>query len=427
MAYLPPSRRPYMIWPHDAWRIAVAGALFLFLLAWWQGWLPLPPPGETTPSPVAVAPPTPSVSPSLPPVTATPQPFARPTTPAAVEAPTVERPTPTWTPRPVEPSPSPSAPVPPTPTAIPKPGPDSPELTLSVLGDDRPWLPVRNPLLYGRTAPRTQVVVAVRKEPVSIHTAQADEFGRWQLALPDPLPDGMTWIQVYPGEEPGTGSGLQERILLVIPGTPQVDPPAITPLPLPGPLQTNIPVLSGVGPQGLDVLLELSPAPGEAPRPLATIPVDPRGRWAYAVEEPLAPGTYELWAVAVDEAGRPLTRSAPWRFTVPPDAQPIGPPQAILQVQPIPGRAETSGAPSPVQEIVGLTGTASPDTGLLIYVDGQPVGDTRATREGDWSFVFSPPVPGDGREIRVVEVDPSGRPRAISGPPRLPNAGGEPP
>ncbi len=416
-----------MIWPNDAWRIAVAGSLFLFLLAWWQGWLPLPPPGTTTPSPVAVAPPTPVASPSFPPATATPQPLASPTTLALVEDPTGERPPATWTLRPAEPNPSAQASIPPTSTAVPEPRPGPPELTLSVLGDDMPWLPVRNPLLYGRAAPLAQVVVAVRKEPVSVYTTQADEFGRWQLALPDPLPDGMTWIQVYSGEGPRTGSGFQERILLVIPGTPRVDPPAIAPLPLPGPLQTNIPVLSGIGPRGFAVLLELSPSPGEEPRPLATAPVDRRGRWAYAVEEPLAPGTYELWAVVVDEAGRALTRSDPWRFTVPPDAQPIGPPQVTLQPSPIPEPSEPSEGAPPVPEIVGLTGTASPDMGLLIYVDGQPVGETRATREGVWSFVFSPSVPGDGREIRVVEMDPSGRPRAVSGPPLLPTAGGEPP
>ncbi len=433
MAYLPPSRRPYMIWPIDAWRIAVAGALFLFLLAWWQGWLPLPPPGGTTPSPVAQALPTPSAPSPAPEIAPTPRPPGSPTAPV-VETPAVEPLTPLWTPQPSvefelsDPSNlSPTILVPSTPTTIPRPEGGFPELTLSVLGDEMPWLPVRNPLLYGRTAPLAQVVVAVRKEPISVYTTRADEFGRWQLVLPDPLPDGMTWIQVYRGDGPRASARVQERILLVIPGTPRVDPPTITPLPLPGPLRTNTPVLSGSGPSGFALLLELSLRPGEEPRPLATVSVDPTGRWVHPVAEPLMPGTYELWAVVVDGAGRPLTRSDPWRFTVPPDAQPIAPPQALLQIRPTPEGVEISEAAPPAPEILGLTGTASPNARLLVYVDGQQVGETRADVGGSWSFVFSPPVLGDDREIRVVEVDPSGRPLAISGPPLLPAAGGEPP
>lgn len=421
MAYSPPPHRPYLIWPLDAWRLGVAGILFLFLFAWWQGWLPLPPPGPVTPTPtpiLAVTTPGPTPVPAQ----------VSPTGPGPSPSPGELAAQITATPQPTAPTPTGMA----SPTAMPTPTPTTPGVTpppptLAVLGDGQPWLPIRNPLLYGRTEPFGRVAVVLKQVPPRIYTVQADEFGRWQLALPDPLPVGATWVQVYLADAQNRPrSATVEQVLVVPPGAPIVDPPTITPLPLDGPLRTSTPVLSGSGPTGFSIRLELATPPGSDPTPLATVPVDLMGRWAYLVETPLPPGTYELWAVVVDETGRPLTRSAPWRFTIAPDARPLRPPQVTPQVAAPPTPAPR-GVPGQAPEIVGAVGTAAPHARLFVFVDGRQVGETRATAEGNWSFAFSPPVPGSGHEIRVVEVDEEGRPLAISAPPLLPITGGSQP
>lgn len=393
MSQQPFARPPYLDWGLDRWKIGVAVVLFL-LLALFRPQPPAPGPEATSP----LATPTPVGAMLVP----------SPTVATGEAAP------------PGPPTPIPTVGPPATPGPTPKPAPDR-GVTLEILGQNARPLPINTPFLFGETVPfgRVQLWIGERKIFLT-----ADEEGRWQFPVPWSLPVGMTWVRArLVDEENRPLSGFVSRMAIVGPRATPLTPPTFTPPLFDEPFRTSTPVFSGEAPPGVRLFLYARRLPDDPAQLLGETAADPAsGRWHWMPETPLAPGPYEVWMVITDADGRPLTQSERLRFVIAEDATPHQPPRVEPELAPTPATPLPSGE-GPM--ITALIGVAAGNARLFVYVDGVQVGETRSGADGSWRFDFPAPVPGSGRDIRVVEVDEAGRPLAISAPPFLPITGGD--
>ncbi|MBI3960970.1 MAG: hypothetical protein HY328_19330 [Chloroflexi bacterium] len=182
-------------------------------------------------------------------------------------------------------------------------------LTLAILEPGRGLLTNGTPLFYGQTAANGLVEILLEGRR---YATLADGDGYWQFAPAAPLPVGMTWVQARQVEADGSLlSPTLSHIALVGPGATPISAPAIlTPLSSAGGLKEGIPTFSGVGPAGI-VLVFYARLDDEI-RPVGEVTVNGDGTWVWqAPTTPLGAGETTLWAVAVDSAGTPLSRSWP--------------------------------------------------------------------------------------------------------------------
>lgn len=274
-------RFPYFEWRLDRWKIGVALLLFAGLLFFRSGLNPTvldsgvaPIAGQTPESGGGVAP----------------------------DAAPVEAQNP-----PEEPIPSPELP----PIELPTPG--QPTLTLRVLGDPLPPLPNRTPLLYGETSlPDQPLEVRAGSQRLS---TRSDGWGRWQIAVVEPLTPGQNWVRarIAPGAESGSGA-MQSLIVTIAPDALAILPPLILPL-----LQSEdgiaLPTLRGNGLPDAEIAIE-GGIIGSVIERLAVIRAASDGRWEWTPPEPLEEGIYEFRAVHLTQDRRPITRSEPFRIRV---------------------------------------------------------------------------------------------------------------
>ena len=147
------------------------------------------------------------------------------------------------------------------------------------------------------------------------YAALADGDGYWQFAPAAPLPVGMTWVQARQVETDGSvHSGNVSQIALVGTEAQPVSAPGIlTPLSSASALENSTPLFSGVGPPGMNLLFyaQTGAEGGALPVPVGEATVNGDGTWVWQASTPLGAGKTTLWAVAVDSAGIPLSRSWP--------------------------------------------------------------------------------------------------------------------
>lgn len=272
---------PYFEWRLDRWKIGFALLLFVGLLYFRgslstsPGVIPTEPIADQTPEGGGGAAPDSAVIPT--------------NTPSVSAAPTPELP------------------------PIPMPTPGQPTLTLRVLGEPLPPLLTRNPLFYGETSlPNQPLELRVGAQRL---TTRSDAWGRWQIALVEPLASGQNWVRarIAPGAENGSGA-MQSLIVTIGPEAEEILPPLILPLLL-NEEGSSQPTLRGNGVPGAELAIEGGLVGDEVKR-LTQVRAGSDGRWQWSPSEPLAPGIYEFRAVHLSPQGRPLSRSEPFRLQV---------------------------------------------------------------------------------------------------------------
>lgn len=183
-------------------------------------------------------------------------------------------------------------------------------LTLAILEPGPGLLHNSTPLFYGESAADGLVEIVLEGRR---YASLADGDGYWQFAPAAPLPVGMTWVQARQVAADGSAlsSTLSQMALIGPDATPVAAPEIVTPLSAASALENSTPLISGVGPPGMVLLLYAqNGAEGEA-RVVGEVTVNGEGTWLWQASTPLAAGTTRLWAVAVNSAGRPLSRSWP--------------------------------------------------------------------------------------------------------------------
>ncbi|ERY45727.1 Ig-like domain-containing protein, partial [Pseudomonas aeruginosa] len=194
----------------------------------------------------------------------------------------------------------------------------------------------------------------------------ADANGNWSFTPSTPLPDG-TVVNVVARDAAGNSSPpASVTVDAVAPATPTVDP-------------SNGTTLSGTAEPGSSVTL----TDGNG-NPIGQVTADGSGNWTFTPATPLANGTV-VNAVAQDPAGNTGPQGSTTVDAVAPNTPVVNPSNGNL-----------------------LNGTAEPgSTVTLTDGNGNPIGQTTADANGNWSFTPSTPLP-DGTVVNVVARDAAG-------------------
>jgi|GEM_PF-3520466 len=206
-------------------------------------------------------------------------------------------------------------------------------LTLAILEPGETPLTNNTPLFFGQTTNDGIVELLLEQQR---YTVLADGDGYWQFAPVKPLLVGMTWVQAREVKAdgsllPGKASYMALVGHMALVGTvaqPVAAPEILTPLPSDGLLSDSTPLLSGSGPVDGQLAIyarrmQIGARQGmSGVQPVGEAQVNGEGTWRWHMSDPLPAGATTLWAVAVDKAGVPLSRSWPVTLDIAADAQP---------------------------------------------------------------------------------------------------------
>ncbi len=256
-----------------------------------------------------------------------------------------------------------------------------------------------------------------------------------------PRRERSTWLLVLVFLLLGTVGGVVAFIEWpVAPPAPvvaAVAPPAKAPVPQPvlpqpdpsppRPAPPSFDVVR-IGPQGHAVIAGRAERDAEVTvydgqRSLGTVRADAQGQFVLLPDARLEPGGRELTLSARNADGTSSTSADSVILIVPPTqvaaAEPAVPPVAVL----LPHGAEAprvlaGGSPRKLgldtvdydeSGEIRFAGSSRPGAPVRVYVDNQPVGDTRASAGGQWTFVPGSPVAPGVHRLRVDELGPDGK------------------
>ncbi len=231
---------------------------------------------------------------------------------------------------------------------------------------DAPQVNASNGSVLSGTAEAGVTIVITDGNGNPIGQTSADANGNWSFTPGSQLPDG-TVVNVVARDAAGNSSPATSiTVDGVAPNAPVVEP-------------SNGSELSGTAEPGSSVTL----TDGNG-NPIGQTTADANGNWSFTPSTPLPDGTV-VNVVARDAAGN---SSPPASVTV--DA--VAP--ATPTVDPSNGTT--------------LSGTAEPGSSVtLTDGNGNPIGQTTADANGNWSFTPSTPLP-DGTVVNVVAEDAAG-------------------
>lgn len=209
-------------------------------------------------------------------------------------------------------------------------------------------------------------IVLTDGEGTVIGQTTVDAAGHWSFVPTSPLPDG-TMVSAKAYDAAGNASApTTVTVDAVAPAAPTIAPP-------------NASTISGTAEPGATVLLFDGTG-----NPIGQAIVDGNGAWSFAPAAPLANGSI-VTAVARDATGNLSGQSSATVDASPPDAPTVSP---------------SSGAT--------LSGTAEPgSTVTLTDGNGNPIGQTTASLNGNWIFTPASPLP-NGTVINVTARDAAG-------------------
>ncbi|APO82368.1 Ig-like domain-containing protein [Pseudomonas putida] len=194
----------------------------------------------------------------------------------------------------------------------------------------------------------------------------ADGSGNWTFTPATPLPNG-TVVNVTASDPAGnTSPAATVTVDSSAPAAPVINP-------------TNGATINGTAEAGATVTLT-----DLGGNPIAQVTADGSGNWSFTPGLPLANGTVII-ATATDPTGNTGPQAATTVDSVAPAAPVV--------------------EPSNGSEI---SGTAEPgSTVILTDGSGNPIGQTTADGNGDWSFTPTTPLP-NGTVVNAIAQDPAG-------------------
>ncbi|MBF8794330.1 BapA prefix-like domain-containing protein [Pseudomonas monteilii] len=219
--------------------------------------------------------------------------------------------------------------------------------------------------LTGTAEPGSKVILTDGNgDPIGETTA--DGSGNWSFTPSSPVPNG-TVVNVVAQDAAGNDSP---------PATVTVDSSA-PPAPVINP--SNGTTISGTAEPGATVTL--TDAGGN---PIGQVTADGSGNWSFTPASPLPNGTV-IVATATDPTGNTGPQAATTVDSVAPAAPVVSPSNGT-----------------------SISGTAEPGAKVILTDgNGDPIGETTADANGDWSFTPSTPLP-DGTVVNAVAQDPAG-------------------
>jgi len=183
-----------------------------------------------------------------------------------------------------------------------------------------------------------------------------------------------------------------------------------------------------IGPQGRAVIAGRAEAGADVTvydgqRSLGTVKADAQGQFVLVPDTRLEPGGRELTLSSRHADGTSRTGVDSVILIVPPAqaaaAEPASPPVAVLLPHGAGApRVLAGGSPRKLgldtvdydeSGEIRFAGSSKPDVPVRVYVDNQPVGDTKASAGGQWVFVPASPVAPGLHRLRVDELGPDGK------------------
>ncbi|MND38125.1 Cna protein B-type domain protein [compost metagenome] len=193
-----------------------------------------------------------------------------------------------------------------------------------------------------------------------------DGSGNWTFTPATPLPNGTVVNATASDPAGNTSQAATVTVDSSAPAAPVINP-------------TNGATISGTAEAGATVTLT-----GAGGNPIAQVTADGSGNWSFTPGTPLANGTV-VNATATDPTGN----TSPQATTTVDSVAPVAP---VVE-------------PSNGSEI---SGTAEPgSTVILTDGSGNPIGQTTADGNGDWSFTPGAPL-ANGTVVNAVAQDPAG-------------------
>ncbi|WP_416409925.1 Ig-like domain-containing protein [Pseudomonas paraeruginosa] len=238
--------------------------------------------------------------------------------------------------------------------------------TVDTVAPATPVLDASNGTVISGTAEAGATVILTDGNGNPIGQATADGSGNWSFTPGTPLANG-TVINAVAQDAAGNTSGpVSTTVDAVAPATPVIAP-------------SNGVELSGTAEPGVRVILTDSNG-----NPVGQTLADGSGNWSFTPGTPLADGTV-VNAVAQDPAGN---TSGPASTTV--DA--VAPPTPVINA--------SNGSV--------ITGTAEVGAKVILTDgNGNPIGETTADGNGDWTFTPATPL-ANGTVVNAVAQDPAG-------------------
>ncbi len=199
-----------------------------------------------------------------------------------------------------------------------------------------------------------------------IGEATADGSGNWTFTPATPLPDGTVVNATASDPAGNTSPAATVTVDSSAPAAPVINP-------------TNGTTIGGTAEAGATVTLT-----DGSGNPIGQVTADGSGNWSFTPGTPLANGTVII-ATATDPTGNTGPQAATTVDSVAPAAPVV--------------------EPSNGSEI---SGTAEPgSTVILTDGSGNPIGQTTADGNGDWSFTPTTPL-ANGTVVNAVAQDPAG-------------------
>lgn len=227
----------------------------------------------------------------------------------------------------------------------------------------------------------------------------------------------------WPGAAPApavTASAARVTAPATVPVTAPVTPPD----PAPGPSFDVV----RIGPQGRAVIAGRAEAGAEVTvyegqRSLGTVKADAQGQFVMLPDTRLEPGGRELTLSSRNAQGASRTGVDSVILIVPPAqvaaTEPASPPVAVLLPRGTDAPRVLAGGSSRHLALdtvdydgsgeIRFAGSSKPEAPVRVYVDNQPVGDTKASAGGQWIFVPTSPVAPGVHRLRVDELGPDGK------------------
>lgn len=232
-------------------------------------------------------------------------------------------------------------------------------------------------------------IVTIYIDDVESGTANTDEDGKWNYALPSALSDAAYVFTASATDTAGNVSAVRDTLNIIV----DTETPA---QPVAGltagssPVNNDQPALSGTAePFGTVSIYVDGVISG-------TATADAAGNWTYTIPASLADGSYDIHATTTDAAGNTSVDSE--TLTVEIDTEVPAKPAVEL----------TSGS-SPLNENQpALKGTAEANSTVSIYVDGVVTGTATADASGNWSFTPGTALADGSRTITVTAEDAAG-------------------
>ncbi|WP_342248517.1 Ig-like domain-containing protein, partial [Pseudomonas sp. OTU2001] len=194
----------------------------------------------------------------------------------------------------------------------------------------------------------------------------ADGSGNWTFTPATPLPNGTVVNATASDPAGNTSPAATVTVDSSAPAAPVINP-------------TNGVTISGTAEAGATVTLT-----DLGGNPIAQVTADGSGNWSFTPGAPLANGTVII-ATATDPTGNTGPQAATTVDSVAPAAPVVGP---------------SNGSE--------ISGTAEPgSTVILTDGSGNPIGETTADGNGDWSFTPGTPL-ANGTVVNAVAQDPAG-------------------